>query len=177
MRKRTLGGIAVTACLMMTLRSMGPISRSTAAAKANGNPVVETCQGANLSIRYVDGDAAMGGARGIYYAFKNNGSGPCTLDGVPRVQLLNRRNQVVYANRVKYADEHSVVKLSPGQEAFLEIDYRSTGAGNPGMHCLSVQRFKIKPPGTNRWFVRREGIDLCGDVDVRAIVTTNPLAG
>lgn len=179
MRTRSFGVILVTICVVTFLWPGGSAGHAVVAARAGaGKPVVDNCLGANLSIRYVDGDAAMGGARGIYYAFKNNGAAPCTLDGAPRVQLLNRHNHVVYAYKVKYSgEEHSAVTLTPGQEAFLEIDYHSTGAGNPGMHCLSVQRFRIKPPGTNRWFVRREGLDLCGDVQVDAFVATNPLAG
>jgi hypothetical protein len=177
MGKRSFGYVALITFAVMVFWPGGPARSSAAAAKVVPGAVVDTCLGANLSIRYVDGDAAMGGARGIYYAFKNRGTGPCTLDGVPRVQLLNRHNHLVHVNSVKYRDEHSLVTLEPGQEAFLEIDYRSTGAGDHGRYCPSVPRLRIKPPGTNRWFVRREGLDLCDDVQVNAIVATNPLTG
>src|ERR1700686_1001631 len=53
-----------------------------------------SCRGADLSVRHVSEDAAMGGQNTIDYAFKNNSSSPCTLMGYPRFELLDRAGRV-----------------------------------------------------------------------------------
>lgn len=52
------------------------------------------CRGANLSVRHVTEDAAMGGHSTIDYAFKNDSASPCTLMGYPRFELLDKSGRV-----------------------------------------------------------------------------------
>src|SRR5258708_1380364 len=48
------------------------------------------CRGADLSVRQVFDNAAMGGEHLMLYAWRNNSSMPCTLKGYPRYELLDK---------------------------------------------------------------------------------------
>src|ERR1043166_72093 len=50
----------------------------------------QTCRGADLSVRYIRNDSAMGGHNLRDYAFRNNSASTCTLTGYPRFELLNK---------------------------------------------------------------------------------------
>lgn len=161
---------AVTSCALLVGWLIVPTNRSVAAAKASPTAVFSTCQGANLSLRYIDTDAAMGGVRGASYAFKNNGSAACTLSGFPHLQLLNRYGHPIWVNHIIHSeDPPGTVTLAPGGEAFFSIQYNEGGAGHEGPPCPSVRRIKIRAPGTKRWFGRKDQISLCSDVTISPV--------
>lgn len=148
-----------------------PVNQSASATKVLPSAVFSTCQGASLSLRYIDTDAAMGGVRRASYAFKNNGLAACTLSGFPHLQLLNPNGQLVWGNHIVHTeDPPGTVTLAPGGEAFFSIQYNEGGAGHVGPPCPSVRRIKIRAPGTKRWFGRKDQIFLCSDVAITPVV-------
>ncbi|MEO6393215.1 MAG: DUF4232 domain-containing protein [Pyrinomonadaceae bacterium] len=170
MLKRSGLAFAVASCAWLIIWLIVPVNQNAAAAKAAPNSVFSICQGANLSLRYIDTDAAMGGVRGASYAFKNNGSAACTLSGFPHLQLLNRYGHPIWVNHIIHSEEPpGIVTLAPGGEAFFSIQYNEGGAGHVGPPCPSVRRIKVRAPGTKRWFSRRDQISLCSDVTISPV--------
>src|SRR5947209_6276049 len=60
----------------------------------NKSSAAAQCSGASLSVKVGDTDAAMGGERMVTYSFTNKSTSPCTLNGYPHVELLNRKGTV-----------------------------------------------------------------------------------
>lgn len=140
--------------------------------------LAQPCRGNDLSLRHATDDAAMGGVRTVYYAFKNQSSSPCTLIGYPRFELLDRSGKVRPRGRAtnsrqmpgeetKYTPK--LVTIEPGKEASFSIYYNGGGAGYMGKPCPVSRRVRITAPGTTRPFILREEIQLCGDLQVFAI--------
>jgi hypothetical protein len=169
MIKRSWGMLAFALCVVAAVCLVGTGNR-TATAKAWAVPVSTNCTGAMLSLNYRNTDAATGGARAAYYAFKNVGTAPCRLSGFPGLQLLNSHGHAVHADLIHHIDDPagSPADLAPGAEAYFVIRYNEGGAGHVGPPCPSVARIKIRAPGTNRWFLRHEGVSLCSDVGISA---------
>ncbi|MEO6393216.1 MAG: DUF4232 domain-containing protein [Pyrinomonadaceae bacterium] len=167
---------AGTICLLMVWWIVGPVDPSASAAINRPNatgPVVETsqCNGPDLSLVQIDSGIEMGGIAWWDYAFKNQGSSACTLNGFPRVQLLNARGQVVHSKMVQNEDATPAsVTIEPKQQAQFRLRYNNGSRGRKGTHCLaSVSRLRIQAPGTTRWFRRNDKIDLCDLVRVSEI--------
>lgn len=140
--------------------------------------LAQPCRGANLSVRHVTEDAAMGGMNTIDYAFKNTSSSLCTLIGYPRFELLDKSGSVRPRGRAvnsrqmpgeetKYTPK--LVTMDPGKEVGFRIYYNSGGAGYTGKACPISRRVKITPPGTTRPFILREQIQSCAELKVYAI--------
>ena len=136
------------------------------------------CRGEVLSVRHVSDDAAMGGHNLIDYAFKNNSSLPCTLQGYPRFELLDRFGKVPRHGRAinsrrlpsdETKEPLQLVTLEPGKEARFRVYYNSGGAGHMGKPCPLSRKVRIVPPGTRRSFVLREEIRSCRSVLVSAV--------
>src|SRR5947199_2230585 len=98
---------------------------------------VPQCIRESLSLKEGETDAAMGGVRVTDYVFTNTSSSPCTLNGYPRVELLNRKGRV--ARRAVNSDQlpndsekmpPQLVTLEPGKTAWFRIYYNSGGAGH-----------------------------------------------
>lgn len=131
------------------------------------------CRDAQLSVRDIGGDAAMGGVRGIEYAFKNISRTPCTLKGYPRFEVLNRSGRVVRRGRVATRDPETrpdSVTIEPGKTATFSIYYNAGGAGRIGKPCPTYPRVRITAPGNRRGVLLREAIQLCGEVEVSPVV-------
>src|SRR5882724_11716585 len=58
--------------------------------KAGGAKAAAQCSSGQLSVKAGDEDAAMGGVRSVTYTFTNTSSTPCTLNGYPGFELLNK---------------------------------------------------------------------------------------
>lgn len=126
------------------------------------------CAGTSLSVRHVDDDAAMGGFRSTTYAFTNKSTAPCTLNGYPRVELLNSKGKAGRraTNKEQLAadtekTQPQLVTIEPGKTAWFLIQYNSGGAGHMGKPCTTYPKIKIIAPGTTRAFLLRDGIQSC----------------
>ena len=140
--------------------------------------------GADLSVRHVTDDAAMGGHNTIEYAFKNNSSSPCTLDGYPRFELLDKSGRVRRGGRAVKTERlpgeetkrpPQLVTLDPGKEAWFSVYYNNGGAGYVGKPCPFSRKVRITAPGAVRRFVLRESIRSCRAVEVSSVRGSEPL--
>ena len=165
---------AVSSTAMSQPRQMNYLGRAI---------VVAPCRGADLSVRHVTDDAAMGGQNLIDYAFKNNSSSPCTLKGYPRFELLDKSGTVRPRGRAMNSQQlpgdearHPAqpVTIEPGKEAGFRVYYNSGGAGYVGKPCPVSRKVRITAPGTTRRFVLHEQITSCRSVQVSAVRTDLP---
>jgi hypothetical protein len=140
--------------------------------------LVSRCYDDQLSVRHVSEDAAMGGVRTIDYAFTNTSSVPCTLNGYPRFEVLDRRGRVArngVAGRglTKMGDdarrEPQTVRLEPGKSARFIVYYNAGGAGYMGKPCPVYRKVRITAPGTRHGVVLLEEIQLCGSLEVSPV--------
>ena len=145
----------------------------------NAVPVASAiCRGADLSVRHVTEDAAMGGHNTIDYAFKNDSASPCTLMGYPRFELLDRSGKVRPRGRAISSEQlpgeeskqrPQLVRIEPDKEAWFRIYYNSGGAGYVGRPCPVSRMVWISAPGTTRSFMLPEKITSCRSVKVSAV--------
>ncbi len=136
------------------------------------------CRGADLSVRQVYDNAAMGGEHLMLYAWRNNSSMPCTLKGYPRYELLDKlgavrpRGRAINSKQLP-GDEAlmpaQLMTIAPGTEAWFRVHYNSGGAGYLGKPCPVSRKVKIVAPGTARAFMVKEDISSCGKVEVSAV--------
>jgi hypothetical protein len=125
------------------------------------------CRDAQLSVRHVGEDAAMGGRRSIDYAFTNTSTLTCALRGFPRFEVLSRSGRIV--RRGRGAESWSAVAIEPGKTAMFSVSYNAGGAGRVGRPCPTYPRVRIIAPGNKRGVVLREVIQLCGEVEVSPV--------
>ena len=146
-------------------------------------PPALACRNQDLSVRHVTDDAAMGGLRTIDYAFKNSSASPCTLNGYPRFELLDKsgavrpRGRAINSRKLPGDDEPhppKLVTIEPGKEAGFHVYYNSGGAGYTGKPCPVSRKVRITAPGATRRFVLREEITSCSTVEVSAIRSDLP---
>ena len=141
------------------------------------------CRGADLLVRHVTEDAAMGGHNTIDYAFKNDSASPCTLMGYPRFELLDKAGKVRPRGRAINSQQlpgdeskqpPQLVTIEPDREAWFRVYYNSGGAGYVGKPCPVSRMVWISAPGTTRSFVLPEKITSCHSVKVSAVRTGLP---
>jgi hypothetical protein len=140
--------------------------------------VAARCQGADLSVRQVTEDAAMGGQNTIDYAFKNDSASTCTLKGYPRFELMDKAGRVRPRGRAINSQQlpgdeskqpPQLVTIEPGKEAWFQVYYNSGGAGYVGKPCPVSRMVWISAPGTTRSFVLPAQITSCRSVKVSAV--------
>ncbi len=138
----------------------------------------QPCRGADLSVRHVTDDAAMGGHNLSEYAFKNESVSACTLKGYPQFELLNKSAGLLPQGRAVntrklFGDEASrnpeLVTIEPGKEATFRVYTNNGGAGYVGKRCPMSRWVRIVAPGTTRTFVLKDEIRSCQKVQVSAI--------
>ena len=143
-----------------------------------GPQPVGPCRGADLSVRHVSDDAAMGGHLLTDYAFKNNSSNACTLKGYPRFELLTRSGQLLPNGRAinsrklmgeETATTPQLVTIEAGKEANFRVYTNNGGAGYSGKGCPTSRKVRIVAPGTTRAFTLKEEIRSCQKVQVSAV--------
>jgi hypothetical protein len=136
------------------------------------------CRGADLAVRHVTEDAAMGGHNTIDYAFRNDSASPCTLMGYPRFELLDKSGRVRPHGRAINSQQlpgdeskkpPQLVRIEPGKEAWFRVYYNSGGAGYVGKPCPVSHMVWISAPGSTRRFVLPEKITSCQSVKVSAV--------
>ena|SRR5437773_1184407 len=168
-----LGLIAATSTI-----AMGQTRSRRHSYLMNAMPVTSRCRGADLSVRHMTEDAAMGGQNTVDYAFKNESTSPCTLMGYPQFEFLDKAGKVRPRGRAINSqhlpgDESKrppqLVTIEPDKEAWFRIYYNSGGAGYVGKPCPVSSMVRISAPGTRRSFVLPERITSCRDVKVSAV--------
>ncbi len=150
------------------VRSLKAVSSTTAA----------PCRGADLSVRYVDDDAAMGGVHVATFAFKNESASPCALMGYPVFHLLNGSGRVLRRGRAINSrqlpgDEApmppQLITVEPGKEAGFRVYFNTGGAGYLGKPCPTSRKVWISAPGSSRSFILKQEIQSCTTVKVSSI--------
>ena len=136
------------------------------------------CRGADLSVRHVSDDAAMGGHNLTDYALKNESAAPCTLKGYPQFELLNKSARLMPKGRAvnsrqlmgdEAAQAPQLVTIDAGKEAIFRVYTNNGGAGHTGKPCPSSRWVRIVAPGTTRAFVLKDNLTSCGKVQVSAM--------
>ena len=159
--KRRVALCALAACFALAVLFVEDAS----AQRVRTDP--RACRDAQLSVRDIGGDAAMGGARSIAYAFRNISRTPCTMEGYPRFEVLNRSGRVVRLGRAREYEMRPVsVTIEPRMTAVFSVNYNAGGAGRTGKPCPTYPRVRITAPGNRRGVVLRADIQLCGEVEV-----------
>jgi hypothetical protein len=139
------------------------------------------CGNNQLSLRHEDEDAAMGGLRNMKFIFTNISASPCTLEGYPRFELLNKLGQPVRGGRAtngltRMGDDlkkpPQLVTIEPGKTAMFWIGYLARGAGSIGKPCPTYRKFKVTAPGTNRVFIQSNSyvIEVCSGLEVSPVL-------
>ncbi|MDQ3821260.1 MAG: DUF4232 domain-containing protein [Acidobacteriota bacterium] len=159
--------LSASSCLALgqtSGRAIGYIQKGAAA----------QCLREDLSVKEGDTDAAMGGHRLTTFTFMNKSSSPCTLDGYPRLELLNRagrvarraaRREALPGESESGAKPPQQVTIEPGKTAWFDIYYNNGGAGHMGKPCPTYPKIRITAPGTARAFTLRSDIQSCPGTD------------
>jgi len=168
-------GLLLVVILAATAHAVAGQSNSTTTILQAAGQI---CRGADLSVRQVTTDAAMGGRNLIDYAIRNHSSLPCALVGYPRFELLDKsgrvrpRGRATNSQRLPGDDRKQPPKsvtVESGKEVWFRVYYKSGGAGYLGQPCPVSRRVRITPPGTRRRFLVRGQITLCGKLLVSAV--------
>lgn len=145
---------------------------------AAGRQAASQCTRGQLSLKAGDEDAAMGGVRGVTYTFTNSSQSPCTLNGYPKLELLNKAGRAIpgrhTVNKAKmFSDSDPVpptdVTLEPGKTAIFMIYYNNGGAGYTGKPCPTYPKVRVTAPGTTKGFLLKQEIQTCIKVEVSSI--------
>jgi len=153
---------------------------STPKATIATNPT--RCENSQLSVRRVSEDAGVGNV-GLTYAFTNNASSPCTLNGYPGLALLDAKGQplegikVIRSKDTYFSSQQprQKVTLAPGKQASFQIAYNHISS--PEEHCPISSKIEITPPNSYQHFTLTEQIKPCtGKVRVTPVraVDTKP---
>ncbi|HEV7843317.1 MAG TPA: DUF4232 domain-containing protein [Pyrinomonadaceae bacterium] len=143
-----------------------------------GSLVSTRCYDNQLSVRHVSEDAAMGGVRTIEYAFTNTSQSPCTLNGYPRFEVLDRSGRLARNGRARKGltmmgddakkGSHPVT-IEPGKTAMFIVYYNAGGAGYMGKPCPDYRRVRITAPGGRRGHMLRDELQLCSSLEVSPV--------
>ncbi|MHC5595340.1 MAG: DUF4232 domain-containing protein [Nostoc sp.] len=153
---------------------------STPEATIPTNPT--RCETSQLSVRRVSQDAGVGNVA-LTYAFTNNGTSPCTLNGYPGLALLDAKDQPLQGIKVirskgtyfSSKQPRKEVTLAPGKQASFQIAYNHISS--PEKRCPISSKIEITPPNTSQHFTLTEEIKPCtGKVRVTPVraVDTQP---
>ncbi|MEH2295907.1 DUF4232 domain-containing protein [Nostoc sp.] len=156
------------------------IENSTPEATIATNPT--RCETSQLSVRRVSQDAGVGNVA-LTYAFTNNASSPCTLNGYPGLALLDAKGQplegvkVIRSKDTYFSSQQprQQVTLASGKQASFQIAYNHISS--PEKHCPMSSKIEITPPNAYQHFTLTEEIKPCtGKVRVTPVrsVGTQP---
>ena len=160
MRIRSALSVIFLAALPVSLYVRCPVTSVLAANKLT--EINSPCSRKSLTIKEGETDAAMGGVRQTPYIFTNSSSSPCTLQGYPSVELLNRQGAVARrSTKQKSDDPIDIVTIQPGKSAWFNLNYNSGGAGYMGKPCPTYPKVRITAPGIAAAFVLRSEITSC----------------
>ena len=139
------------------------------------------CADNQLSLRYEDEVIGMRAIRFMKFIFINSSSSPCTLNGYPRFEFLNKSGHPAHgglaANGVTllggYTEPPQLVTIQPGKTATFWVDYLARDDVYREKSCPTYRKFRVIAPGTKRVFVRRVGyvIVVCSRLEVSPVLT------
>ncbi len=150
---------------------------STPQATIATNPT--RCETSQLSVRRVSEDAGVGNVA-LTYAFTNNASSLCTLNGYPGLALLDAKDQPLQGIKVirskdtylKSKQPRQQVTLAPGKQASFQIAYNHISS--PQEQCPISSKIEITPPNAYQHFTLTEQIKPCtGKVRVTPVRAVN----
>ncbi|MEH1940573.1 MAG: DUF4232 domain-containing protein [Nostoc sp.] len=141
-----------------------PIEHSTPEATTATNPT--RCETSQLSVRRVSQDAGVGNVA-LTYAFTNNGSSPCTLNGYPGLALLDAKDRPLQGIKVIRSKDtyfssnqpQQRVTLAPGKQASFQIAYNHIRSTEE--QCPTSSKIQITPPNAYEHFTVTEQIKPC----------------
>jgi hypothetical protein len=114
---------------------------------AGSSSAVPRCSAAQLRVKFVDTQAAAGRVY-VDYAFKNAGTGNCSLRGYPTVVLLDKQGQVIHSAHAEVgqfpASPIRTVVIGPGKRAFFTFRW-GDGAFCPG-RAFTFYGLRVSPP-------------------------------
>lgn len=169
--------LAAVACQLTAGRPVAPLAagdfRAFDARQSNAQP----CAREALSIKEGEGDAAMGGVRSVPFVLTNVSKSPCTLEGYPALELLNKAGTLVKrATKQKLDDPITMATIEPGKTAWFALNFNAGGAGYMGPPCPTYRQLRITMPGAKRPFLLRSEIQTCArsDFEVTPIKSGTP---
>lgn len=134
---------------------------------------LKNCQTSQLSVRHVDGAAALGHT-GESYAFTNISSSPCTLYGYPGFVPLDADDRPLTgvevtrseSNYMHHAQPHQLT-LTPGAQASFVIVY--VHFSSDGHSCPKSAKVEITPPNATDHFSLPEHLTPCGPISLTPV--------
>ena len=142
------------------------------------------CGDNHLSLRNTGEVVSMGPMRFMEFILTNTSSSPCTLEGYPRFQFLNKSGRPAHvglaANGVTFQSLYSVppqlvvtmVTIEPGKKAKFVINYLARYDEDREKPCPTYRKAWVTAPGIKRVFVqrfRRYGIEVCSGLKVSPV--------
>ncbi|CAG6398601.1 DUF4232 domain-containing protein [Streptomyces cocklensis] len=121
---------------------------ATAKGTTTGTAATARCQTSNLGFTFGpdSGAQAVGSPGGIEVVLTNKGSGTCTLQGFPGLDIVS--NKGTHWSLVRQARSAAKVTLKPGAAASFEITYlpydANDSGGSAAFHAASIL---VTPPG------------------------------
>jgi hypothetical protein len=117
-------------------------------------------------VRRVSEDAGVGNVA-LTYAFTNNASSPCTLNGYPGLVLLDAKDQPLQGIKVIRSKDtyfsskqpRQQVTLAPGKQASFQIAYNHISS--PQENCPISNKIEITPPNAYQHLTVTEEIKPC----------------
>jgi hypothetical protein len=121
---------------------------------------------------------SMGPMRYIEVIFTNTSASPCTLNGYPGFEFLNRVGRPVRATDRATAPggfgvSPRLVTIEPGKTARFFAHYLGRYDETRGKPCPTYRRFRVTAPGTKRVFVRRlrgPAVEVCSGLEVTPVL-------
>ena len=121
---------------------------------------------------------SMGPMRYIEVILTNTSASPCTLNGYPSFEFLNKARRPVRASdRVTAPGGFRLsprsVTVEPGQTARFFVHYLGRYDETRGKPCPTYRRFRVTPPGAKRVFVqglRGHAVEVCSSLEVSPVL-------
>lgn len=142
------------------------------------------CRVNQLSLRNTGEVISMGSMRFIEFILTNTSSSPCTLEGYPRFEFLNKYGRPapggLAANGDTFQSLYSVpprlvvtvVAIEPGKKAKFLVNYLARYDEDREKPCPIYRKARITAPGVKRVFIekfRRYGIEVCSELKVSPV--------
>ena len=140
------------------------------------------CVDNQLSLLNTGEVVSMGSMRFTEFLFTNTSSSPCTLQGYPRFEFLNKYGRPakggLAANGETFQSLYSLptqlvppqlVTIEPGKKAKFVINYHARYDEEREKPCPMYRKARITVPGMNRMFVQRfrtYAIEVCSGLEV-----------
>ena len=166
--------------VLLTLFAPHPHAQEKQALTQDTSSAPAQCGDNQLSLRNLGVVISMGPMRYIEFILTNTSVSPCTLEGYPHFQFLNKYGRPVpgglAANGVGFAGLYKappqLVTIEPGQKAKLVVHYHARYDEDREKPCPAYRKARITVPGMKRVFVqrfRRYAIEVCSGLEVSPV--------